>query len=377
MNRVQTQTEDQTNVSMTMYYWQTDTFTNRQMPNATETRKMFRWKWNTCKHLLKGFATLRYHEHVTCVSKFSACKHSVDTFAKINHFDNVWTICSSAISHKPCHQKGLPDIKMKFPKDCIKTRQDSSLRTCDHKNSRQKQSSCTWFEHVPTCDSQKSLPHVSVNVSNELSCKFLQEYSPDKKYKSNFSPGLLSEEVDVQKRLHKRAHSRKFPHTNSQAWFLCGFGFKWFSSMRFSPNKHFDNYQSVFNLQGFLSNNLSRWIQHERGLSIKCSFYTCFTWKMKMSSQQGALKINRASEIIFHENIGPKRCSQNMSPNHQISKDCFLQTFDLKSNECVFFMFFRRSHEIFIFSKTCLQLFHKTFPLKPHAQKQTQFSKQP
>ena len=81
-NRAQTQTEKQTNVSMTMFCWQNDTITNPQMPNATKIQKC---SDENDKHLLKGFATLRKHEHVTCVCKCRLANILSTRFAKINH----------------------------------------------------------------------------------------------------------------------------------------------------------------------------------------------------------------------------------------------------------------------------------------------------
>ena len=92
----------------------------------------------------------------------------------------------------------------------------------------------------------------------------------------SFSPGFLSEEVGVQRRLHKRIHSQKFPQTNSQQWFLCGFGSQMVFLKEVFSKQVFENVQFVFLLQGLLNNNPSRWIQNQRLLSITFSFLHMF-----------------------------------------------------------------------------------------------------
>ena len=157
-----------------MSHWHNDTFTNPQISNTTETRKMFRWEWHTSKQLLKGFATLRYHEHVTCVFKLSACRHFVNTICQDKPLSKNWTICSRTISHKQCHQKCLPNMKMKFPKG-LHQRHDIivHLRPCDHKKSRQKQgSSCTCCEPHMCFPKSAYQRDFQMNVSRNFNVKF-------------------------------------------------------------------------------------------------------------------------------------------------------------------------------------------------------------
>ena len=131
-----------------------------QSPNAKSHRntKNVHMKTKHWQTFVKGFATLRNHEHVTCVFKFRLANILSTHFAKINHNRKHFEQdVQEQFLTKYAIKKCLPNIKMTFPKG-LHQKHDKiiPLRTCDHKNSSAK----TRFLHMMS-PSVNIFPHVN------------------------------------------------------------------------------------------------------------------------------------------------------------------------------------------------------------------------